>query len=660
MPKTVEYCLSKVGVKTDALAACADLAEEWAAIKRAYFKTVLKTHPDKGGDPAAFRKVQSAFESLRGLFEGARSGFLFSTSASKSTDTTESPFDPSMNTPSWEFYAEAAQEAVPMYRVERAKSNRSRCCAKPPGRSPLCFSDECIEKDALRVGWMNSETGAYGGWVHLKCWRVPNRVWLGLPDPATCTDVSKFASALRSMGGVLLAGLAELSGGEMREVTRYCMDKARWARRVELKDRPTLAPPPSSSSAAASASANWSARASAASSGVKTLVAAPVASSSSAPSSESALAASRRFVVPKPGRDAKPHSLAGKTIVITGVFPELGGGAGLNLGKEKARAMCEAFGGRVTTAVSGKTDVLLVGKEPGYAKVAQAQGQGCSLLSLEDVRQGLLRGALDDVCRLRRRTPMEIDNFSAGFRGNGLGARLGHKAAPGAMARGYAAKDAHRAGPSPAGAARPSAKHGTPPNTTALISKTSAKQPAAAVEPKAKEKVGPQYTAAPLCTIDLAQLKASRFLLPPAALPYRDELGRISLHLLRDSAAKLASGALAPPDEVAKTLAKWLKHAEKEVAKGGHEWQRARDGATWTGPDGECREVVDELLGSDDEDEEAEDEPDDSDDDGDGKEAGEGNEGNEGGGVPKRTAADVAGEIAHEPMLKKPRVEMAA
>ena len=33
---------------------------------------------------------------------------------------------------------------------------------------------------------------------------------------------------------------------------------------------------------------------------------------------------------------------------MTGVFPEVGGGAGLNLGKERVKAMIESFGGRVT------------------------------------------------------------------------------------------------------------------------------------------------------------------------------------------------------------------------------------------------------------------------------------------------------------------------
>ena len=62
MPSTIERCLARLGLAIASLAGCDDLDAEWAAVKRAYFKTVLKTHPDKGGDASAFRKVQGAFD----------------------------------------------------------------------------------------------------------------------------------------------------------------------------------------------------------------------------------------------------------------------------------------------------------------------------------------------------------------------------------------------------------------------------------------------------------------------------------------------------------------------------------------------------------------------------------------------------------------------
>ena len=224
MPTTIERCLAKLGLALASLAGCDDLDAEWSAVKRAsmsnmrrlswysrgcvrrqsmpqaapssdqprpisrsrgsqpsrsffrhrraYFKTALKTHPDKGGDAAAFRKVQGAFEALRKAYDRGcadpSSGFLFSASAAQSAER-ELPAGPESSIPSWEFYAEAAEEVAPMYRVERAKSGRSRCQAKGSAQSPQCSRDDLIAKDELRVGWLNSETGSYGGWVHVGC-----------------------------------------------------------------------------------------------------------------------------------------------------------------------------------------------------------------------------------------------------------------------------------------------------------------------------------------------------------------------------------------------------------------------------------------------------------------------------------------------------------
>merc|ERR1712232_798912 len=54
-----------------------------------------------------------------------------------------------------------------------------------------------------------------------------------------------------------------------------------------------------------------------------------------------------------------------KRFVATGVFPELGGGFGLKLGRDKLKEMIESFGGRVTGSISGKTNYVVVGDDPG-------------------------------------------------------------------------------------------------------------------------------------------------------------------------------------------------------------------------------------------------------------------------------------------------------
>ena len=65
---------------------------------------------------------------------------------------------------------------------------------------------------------------------------------------------------------------------------------------------------------------------------------------------------------------------------MTGVFPETGGGAGLSYGKESMKKLLTQFGARVTGSVSGKTDLLLVGKEPGMGKVSEARRRGLPMI----------------------------------------------------------------------------------------------------------------------------------------------------------------------------------------------------------------------------------------------------------------------------------------
>ena len=57
--KTVKECLECIDVTLEHFSECQSLQEEFATIKKLYFKKILKAHPDKGGDPAVFREVQT-------------------------------------------------------------------------------------------------------------------------------------------------------------------------------------------------------------------------------------------------------------------------------------------------------------------------------------------------------------------------------------------------------------------------------------------------------------------------------------------------------------------------------------------------------------------------------------------------------------------------
>ena len=117
----------------------------------------------------------------------------------------------------------------------------------------------------------------------------------------------------------------------------------------------------------------------------------------------------KKFEMPRPGvGKARAGCLDGLTCVLTGVFPEVGGGAGLSLGKARVKGMVESFGGRVTSAVSGKTDVLIVGKEPGMSKVSKGRSQQkCTLVNLEDFANGIREDTVGSMLENAHSKPVE-------------------------------------------------------------------------------------------------------------------------------------------------------------------------------------------------------------------------------------------------------------
>jgi hypothetical protein len=214
------------------------------------------------------------------------------------------------------------------------------------------------------------------------------------------------------MNQVLLSGFSELPDTEKQAIVRHAMDTSKWAKPRKQK-APATSKTASNSDAAASVSTV-----------TEEDIKMPAAASAQKASKGAVVAAGKqRYVAPIPGQNgAQPNALAGKTFVMTGVFPEMGGGAGLSLGKEKTKAMIISFGGRVTGSVSGKTDVLLVGKEPGMSKVSKARASSKVLLvSLMDLKQGLDDGnsCLEDFPVFSKEEPMKIKDFSMGYAKSG-------------------------------------------------------------------------------------------------------------------------------------------------------------------------------------------------------------------------------------------------
>lgn len=186
-----------------------------------------------------------------------------------------------------------------------------------------------------------------------------------MPDPENTKDEKLFAAALTRMNDVLLSGFVELDAEDQTRFVRHLMDKSNWAR-ATTKRKPRAGGEEGGGKPASLGPQDEDDE-------EKKLVA---RRNDDQKATALVKAQKQAFVVPVPGRNGcLANVLQGKRVVLTGIFPELGGGAGLSLGKDRAKALVASFGGRVTGSVSGKTDVLLVGKEPGYSKVSQARSR---------------------------------------------------------------------------------------------------------------------------------------------------------------------------------------------------------------------------------------------------------------------------------------------
>lgn len=76
--------------------------------------------------------------------------------------------------------------------------------------------------------------------------------------------------------------------------------------------------------------------------------------------------------------DAEPGPLTGKTVVVTGTLADLS--------REQAREWLESLGAKVTSSVSRKTTLVVLGTSPGANKVQAAQDYGIQTLTEAELR----------------------------------------------------------------------------------------------------------------------------------------------------------------------------------------------------------------------------------------------------------------------------------
>ena len=166
--------------------------------------------------------MNEAFEALREMFE-KKTISSFASSLGKKADVKAANLERS-----WDYYNDAFDVSLPIYKVELAKSSRSKCTQKTKS-AKKCTREE-IEKGDVRIGSIDLESGSYARWVHLMCWRVPSRIWLGLPNPDVCLDTASFEEALSSMNEVLFTGFDLLSPLDKLRIVKHVMDKSHWAK----------------------------------------------------------------------------------------------------------------------------------------------------------------------------------------------------------------------------------------------------------------------------------------------------------------------------------------------------------------------------------------------------------------------------------------------
>lgn len=393
-------CLSDIGI-TDASTfdGCDDIEGEFKVIRKSYLAKARTDHPDKGGDAAVFRTTQAAWEVLRDTYhKGVKGGSYtcYFVSVRKSNvaastndnddddeeyyanDDPDDDYDDELYkkyahntaTQSYEYYEAAAQEDVPGYRVELAKSNRSKCVK----------SGAYIVKGDVRVGILDKMAGTYGRWHKLDQWRVPVKFQNGLTNPS---DEQTSLRDLLAIDGMMFVGLRTLDDASKMEFVRYCIDRHNWAstkgtkRKIEnallMEGEEGVVPTAISGEQATTSMAIHATAAAAASQNILGPV--PVI-----------VPGSFRILVPGVDGARLEGALTGQSFVISGTFPEAGG---VDAGVGNVKAMIESFGGWVITRFSKKTTHLLVGKDAVVGKFKDAIKRSVVIVNLQRL-QGLL------------------------------------------------------------------------------------------------------------------------------------------------------------------------------------------------------------------------------------------------------------------------------
>ena len=116
-------------------------------------------------------------------------------------------------------------------------------------------------------------------------------------------------------------------------------------------------------------------------------------------------------------RQFSKDDLAGEVIVLTGVFDDVPGD--IKAGRDAMETLLRDLGATIKGCVSNKTTILLVGWEPGAAKIKRAREIGnARIITPGTLFTGMMHDNLDWAEAAQG--TLEIDRFSGGKDGNAL------------------------------------------------------------------------------------------------------------------------------------------------------------------------------------------------------------------------------------------------
>jgi len=82
-----------------------------------------------------------------------------------------------------------------------------------------------------------------------------------------------------------------------------------------------------------------------------------------------------------------------------------------SLERDECKKIIESYGGRVTTAVSGKTDFLLVGRDSGRTKIEKADKLRIKQISEDDLLQMIRTRSANNESEVKLSKPIETTSF---------------------------------------------------------------------------------------------------------------------------------------------------------------------------------------------------------------------------------------------------------